>query len=121
MQNWKAVLRSLRREMIAEERRQVLADANREYLALSPAQGLLNLAKKTGQYKGEVLDITPGQFRATLGYSPKRAVMNSKGYVPWEYCFDQLATERGLSSDYELKREIEFALKLKHSLERRPI
>lgn len=117
MTDWKRVLRQLkrnwRREAIAEDQRQALRAGAREYLAQSPARGLLHLAKKVGYHKGEVLDLTPAQFRAVLGHSPKRAALNSRGNVPWEYCFDQVATEKGVQSDIELKREIEYALRLR--------
>ena len=113
-------MRSVKRDMITEERAQYQAEATaeaiEEYLAQSPARGLLNLCKKRGKNRGEVSDVTPGQFRATFGRSPRLAVVNCRGNVPWEYCFDQLATERGVSDGYALKTEIEFALKLRHSL-----
>ena len=115
--DWKRQLRQLkrnwRREAIAEGQRQALRAGAREYLAQSPARGLLHLAKKAGYHKGEVLDLTPAQFRAILGYSPKRAALNSRGNVACEYCFDQVATEKGVQSDIELKREIEYALRLR--------
>mgnify|MGYP001564807438 CR=1 FL=1 len=114
---WKLQLRQLkrnwRREAIAEGQRQALRAGAREYLAQSPARGLLNLAKKSGYHKGEVVDITPRQFRALFGYGPKSSVLNSQGKVPWEYCFDQLATEKGVGTDQELKQEIEYALRLR--------
>lgn len=116
--DWKATLKEIKADLIQEEidnaREAELNKAAREYQELSSARRLLYLAKRTGAYKGEITDITPRQFRELLGYDPKQAVVNSKGNIPWEYCFDQIATERGIAYDEELKREIEFCLRVRH-------
>lgn len=88
----------------------------KEQLATDRARKLVPIIKRSGWYKGEVLDLTPNQFRKFIGYAPKKAVIR-KGKVPWEYALDQLATELGYKSDEDLRKAIESVGKAKHQAE----
>lgn len=87
-----------------------------EYLKTEKARRLVPIIKRSGWHKGEVKDLTPVQFRRLIGYPPKKASIKH-GKVPWEYCLDQLATELGYSSDWQLKKAIEDAGRKLHELE----
>lgn len=87
-----------------------------EYLKTEKARRLVPIIKKSGWHKGEVKDLTPAQFRRLIGYPPKKTSIK-QGRVPWEYCLDQLATELGYSSDWQLKKAIEDAGRKLHELE----
>lgn len=76
-------------------------------ISLVPYQvSLLDLLQKSGGYKGEITYLTKKQFREIMGYEPLASVITPKG-IPWEYVFDQLATELGYRSDEDLKKAIE--------------
>lgn len=105
-----------KRELLELDRMQARIEVLKEYLATSQARKLVSLIKKAGWYKGEILDLTPSQFRKVLGYPPRKSIIR-KGKVPWEFCFDQLATELGYRSDHDLKVAVEDARKKMHELE----
>lgn len=83
-------------------------EATKDELKGEKARRLINLIKKSGWYKGEVTDLTKNQYRKLIGKWPGKTILNKKGHVPWEYCFDQL-TEYGYKSDQDLKEAIERA------------
>ncbi len=92
-------------------------DELEHYLKGEKAKRLVSVVRKSGWYKGEIVDLTPKQFRDLLGYTPKQASIR-KGKVPWEYCFDQLATELKYPSDEALKKAVESVIKTTRQIDR---
>ena len=88
-----------------------------EYTKSERARKLVSVVKRSGAYKGEVTDLTPKQYRTLMGKPARKAIINRKGKVPWEYSFDELATELGYSSDETLKKAVEDQVKKRHQLE----
>jgi len=87
----------------------------KEYASRERARELFPIIKRTGWYKGEVKDLTKGQYRKLLGKEPKKAII-VKGKIPWEYAFDELATELHYPSDEALRKEVEKVGKAMHEL-----
>lgn len=86
-------------------------------LKREPASKLVKYIKRSGTYKGEVVDFTPAQYRQLMNKSPRKAIINKRGKVPWEYMLDELATELGYKSDEALKNAIERSRKLMQRIE----
>lgn len=58
-------------ELLAQQYDETVAEIEslNEFLANDKARKYISLAKKSGDYKGEVLDLTPRQFSDTLGFA----------------------------------------------------
>jgi hypothetical protein len=79
----------------------------KHYTETESARQLVPLIRRTGAYKGEIVDLTPVQYKKLMGHAPKKAIINKRGKIPWELAFDELATELGYKSDEQLKKTIE--------------
>ena len=82
----------------------------------SRARKLIKYVRRTGEYKGEIIDFTPAQYRDITGKDPRKAIIR-QGKIPWEWALDGIATELGYRSDEALKNDIEKTLKLLHRID----
>jgi soluble cytochrome b562 len=82
----------------------------------SRARKLIKYIRRTGEYKGEIIDFTPAQYRDITGKDPKKAIIR-QGKIPWEWALDDIATELGYRSDEALKNDIEKTLKILHQID----
>lgn len=86
----------------------------RDSLESNKAKDLVKLIVPTGKMKGEITGLTRQQYRGMIGREPSpRLLAKLEGQttekIPWHLALDQLATERGYSSDEELKEAIQDA------------
>lgn len=90
---------------------QVELQALQEVQRQNKARKLIKYIKRTGKHKGELVDLTPRQYKEITGKAPRPSIINSKTKkVPWHLALDIIASERGYRSDEELKYAIEEAL-----------
>jgi hypothetical protein len=130
------------------EMQQELAEQEAELAGLQeefqsdPAAKYVDVINKFGEYKGEIHNLRPDQYRQLTGAkwvvekgeingktvtrkvlkggsNPTPEMMDKTGkYVRWEYALDAIATEAGFKSGEEFKYAIEHALETKQSIER---
>lgn len=86
-------------------------EALRDDLAGSSAAALIKYVRRKGMYKGEIIDLTPNQYREITGQPARSSIINEKGKIPWELALDSIATELGFDSDEALKNEVERLIK----------
>ena len=89
----------------------------KEFIETEKARKLVPVVRRTGGYKGEVIDLTPRQYRQLTGKIARSAILR-RGKVPWEYALDELAKDLGYPSDESLKKAIEDLVKKQRRLER---
>jgi len=95
----------------------VQIDALRESIRNDPAGKLVKYVKRSGQFKGELVDFTPKQFRELIHKEPVKAIINDAGVIPWELAIDVLVSELGFPSDQALKVAAERVVKRQRELE----
>lgn len=78
-------------------------DAVKESIRADPAGRLVKYVKRSGQFKGELIDFTKAQYRELIGKPPLPAIVNEAGRVPWELAIDVIASELGFRDDEALK------------------
>lgn len=79
----------------------------KEYTSTERARKLVAIIRRTGAYKGEIVDLTPRQYRNLTGKIASKASLNIKGKIPWEYALDELAEDLGYRSEEVLKHAVE--------------
>lgn len=90
----------------------------KDTLDREPARKLVKYVKRTGAYKGELIDLTPSQYRTLMGKQPKAVIISKRTKrVPWEYALDEVATELGYRSDEDLKKAVERCVKVQRRID----
>ena len=114
VQPWSAQARAetQARELAAHESQEHRA-ALVETLAAHPGRDLVKYVARSGEYKGELHQLTTAAARALTGADPARAALaDDTDHVRWEYVLDQLAGERGLEDGQAVKYAAEEAAKM---------
>lgn len=88
-------------------------DALLDDLNSSRAAKLIKYVKRSGNYKGELSDLTPAQFKELTGKAPNNSIIDKRGKIPSEYAIDFISSELGFKDDRDLKREVERVYDLK--------
>lgn len=91
--------------------------AVKESIARDPAARLVPYVKRSGEFKGEIVDFTKKQYQELIGVPPKAAIVNKAGKVPWELALDVIADELGFPSDEALARAAERVVANKRELD----
>lgn len=85
---------------------------------LDPTTKLVKFVKRSGNFKGEIVDFTPDQYEQLIGLRPRRSIIKSDGKVPWELALDVVADEMGFEHDEDLKKAVEKAVARRRRIDR---
>ena len=92
-------------------------EAEREAFNSNPASRLVGLVKRSGSFKGEIVDFTRSQYQSVIGKLPNPSIINKAGKVPWDLALDVIARELGFPDDEALQKSIEKAVGRKRRIE----
>ena len=90
--------------------------ALRDSIKTDPAGVLVKFVKRSGNFKGELVDFTRKQYKQLAGRDPLPAIVRN-GRITWELAIDEIAQELGFPSDEALKIAAEKVVKNQRRLE----